>query len=74
VMDWDEDTTFGHDDYDGKEYEPIQGRVVSETPRAYKVIKADLTTFWVPKSVSQDDGTGGLVVQNWFIEKEGLDQ
>lgn len=61
-------------DYDGKDYDSIDGRIVGETPRAYKIMKSDLTTFWVPKSVSEEDGSGGLVVQEWFIDKEGLDR
>lgn len=56
------------------DFEPIAGRVVGQTNAAYKMIGSDLRTFWVPKSVSQEDGADGLVVKTWFIEKEGLDQ
>lgn len=64
-MDWDD-----HE----QDYDSIEGQIVGQTTHAYKLIKSDLTTFWVPKSVSQEDGTGGIVVREWFIEKEGLDQ
>ena len=69
-MDWDNYP----DGDDQVEYEGIEVRILSETARAYKMMNSDLTTFWVPKSVSQEDGAGGLVVQEWFIEKEGLKQ
>jgi len=62
------------DDDDQKDYDGIDGRILSETARAYKMMNSDLVEFWVPKSVSQEDGTGGLVVEQWFIEKEGLIQ
>lgn len=61
-------------DDDQKDYDGIDGRILSETARAYKMMNSDLVEFWVPKSVSQEDGTGGLVVEQWFIEKEGLIQ
>jgi len=61
-------------DDDQKDYDGIDGRILSETARAYKMMNSDLVEFWVPKSVSQEDGTGGLVVEQWFIEKEGLKQ
>lgn len=75
-MSWAEDNMFdGYDPSDdANDYDGIDGRIVKETQRAYLVMKSDLTEVWVPKSVSQEDGSGGLVVQNWFIEKEGLDQ
>lgn len=61
-------------DDDQKDYDGIDGRILSETAEAYKMMNSDLVEFWVPKSVSQEDGTGGLVVEQWFIEKEGLKQ
>ncbi len=71
-MDWDDPIWDREDDW-RNQFEPITGRIVGETKQAYKVMGQDLGTFFVPKSVSQEDGTGGLVVQNWFIEKEGLE-
>lgn len=74
MMDRDMDPIDLGDGEGANDFDAIEGRIVGQSDKAYKVIKSDLTTFWVPKSVSQEDGTGGLVVQNWFIEKEGLDQ
>lgn len=73
-MGWEDNMFDAYNDHDSNDYDGIDGRIVGETPKAYRLMKSDLTTFWVPKSVSQEDGSGGLVVQSWFIEKEGLDQ
>ena len=57
---------------DDQDFEPVDGQVVGQTKSAYRVITSSLEEFWVPKSVSQLDGSDGLVVRRWFIEKEGL--
>jgi RNase P/RNase MRP subunit p29 len=59
--------------YDRNSYTPVSGRVIRETPRAYLLLDQDLEEIWIPKSLSQEDGAGGLVVQNWYIEREGLE-
>jgi RNase P/RNase MRP subunit p29 len=55
-----------------EEFESVDGRIIAETRKAYKIMTSDLDEFWVPKSVSQNDGVDGLVVRRWFIDAEGL--
>lgn len=70
MTDWDSDILWGDDE----DFDSIAGKIVGQTHQAYKMMGEDLQVFWVPKSVSEEDGTGGLVVKTWFIEKEGLAQ
>jgi len=60
------------DMYDRNEFIPVSGRIIRETQKAYLLLDQDLEEIWIPKSVSQEDGAGGLAVQSWFIEREGL--
>ena len=61
-----------YDEYDEADFSPVSGRVIRETGKAYLLLDQDLEETWIPKSVSQEDGAGGLVVADWFIEREGL--
>ncbi len=54
---------------------------IRETDRALLVLLKNGEERWFPKSVIHDDsevyevgGSGEIVVQAWFSEKEGLDE
>lgn len=65
-----DEKTFEELDYD---------RVIAQTAKAV-LVRIDEDEHWVPRSVTEDHcrgvarggGAGTLMVEQWFLEKEGL--
>lgn len=68
------------DDDDDTKVSLGQAKIIATTDKAIRVELDATNTLWVPESVIHDDsevfkgcdGTGDLVVEAWWAEKQGL--
>jgi superfamily II DNA or RNA helicase len=54
-----------------REYTYIEAQILSQTPKAWKVV-SDAGQYWLPKSAVRSAGKGGYHVPLWLAEAKGI--